>query len=231
MIAWLRSAAYALAFYAGSVPLVLWAAIAVFVTPNALRLASKLWARWFVWCARVFAGVRLRIEGEVPQSGVLVAIKHEAAYETILTLFLFDNPAVVMKIELRRVPFWGLAAERHGSIFADRQAGPGALRAMLRAGEAAKAAGRPVVIFPEGTRVPMETAPPLQPGFAGLYRMLKLPVVPVALDSGRLWPKGFVKHAGTVTLRFGEVIPAGLPREAIEARVHAAINALARSGG
>lgn len=226
MIAVMRSTVFALVFWTGSVPLVLGAALAVLISPEAIRVASKFWARWFVWTARVFAGVRLRVEGVVPQSGVLVAIKHQAAYETYLTLHLFDNPAVVMKVELRRIPFWGLAAERHGSIFADRQAGAGALRVMLRAGEAAKAAGRPVVIFPEGTRVPPGASPPLQPGFAGLYRMLKLPVVPAALDSGRCWPKGFIKHAGTVTVRFGETIPPGLPREDIEARVHAAINAL-----
>lgn len=226
MIAVLRSALFTLVFYLGSVFVVSIAAAAVLVSPNALRVMSRAWAMWFVWTARVFAGVRLVVEGEVPQSAILVAIKHEAAYETFLTLYLFDNPAVVMKIELRGIPLWGFAAEKHGSIFADRQAGAGALRAMLRAGEAAKAANRPVVIFPEGTRVPVGTAPPLQPGFAGLYRLLKLPVVPVALDSGRCWPKGFVKHAGTVTLRFGAPIPAGLPRDDIEARVHAAINAL-----
>ena len=69
----------------------------------------------------------------------------------------------------------------------------------------------------------------MQPGFAGLYRSLGLPVVPVALDSGRLWPRGrFVKRPGIVTIRFGETIPAGLPRKEIEARVHAAINAMER---
>ena len=98
---------------------------------------------------------------------------------------------------------------------------------MLRAASAAIAEGRPIVIFPEGTRVPPGAQPPLQPGFAGLYRALGLPVVPVAVDSGRLWPRGkLVKHAGTITMRFGAPIPPGLPRAGIEARVHAAINAL-----
>ena len=72
-----------------------------------------------------------------------------------------------------------------------------------------------------------DATPPLQPGFAGLYRALKLPVVPVAVDSGRLWPRGrFVKRPGIVTMRFLEPIEPGLPRTEIEARVHAAINAL-----
>ena len=97
----------------------------------------------------------------------------------------------------------------------------------MRAAEAAIAEGRPIIIFPEGTRVPPGETPPLQPGFAGLYRALKLPVVPVAVDSGRLAPRNsFVKRPGIVTFRFGAAIPPGLKRDEIEARVHAAINAL-----
>ena len=69
-------------------------------------------------------------------------------------------------------------------------------------------------------------APPLRAGFAGLYRALRLPVVPVAVDSGQLWGRGAVKRRGTVTFKVGETIPAGLKRDEVEARVHAAINAL-----
>jgi 1-acyl-sn-glycerol-3-phosphate acyltransferase len=98
---------------------------------------------------------------------------------------------------------------------------------MLKAGREAIAEARPVIIFPEGTRVPHGEMAPLRPGVAGLYRALNLPVVPVALDSGCLWHRRrFVKHAGIVTFRVGDVIPTGLPREEVEARIHAGINAL-----
>ena len=83
-----------------------------------------------------------------------------------------------------------------------------------------------MVIFPEGTRVPPGHTPPLRPGFAGLYRALGLPVVPIAVDSGRLVGRGLDKKSGTVRFRIGETIPPGLKRDDIEARVHAAINAL-----
>jgi 1-acyl-sn-glycerol-3-phosphate acyltransferase len=82
------------------------------------------------------------------------------------------------------------------------------------------------MIFPEGTRVKPGEQPELKSGFAGLYKMLGLPVVPIATDVGKLWPKGGLKRAGLATFRFGEAIPPGLPRAEIEARVHAAINAL-----
>ena len=83
-----------------------------------------------------------------------------------------------------------------------------------------------MLIYPEGTRVPVGETPPLKSGFAALYRALGLPVVPIATDSGRLWGRGLVHQPGTITFRVGETIPAGLPRREIEARVHAAINVL-----
>ncbi len=228
MIALARSLVYAAFFYIGSTIIVVGGAIVGPVSRRALQWASWLWSRWFRICARLFTGVRLRIEGDIPQGSVLFAIKHESAYETMLVLSLFDRPATVMKRELRKLPVWGWVAERQGSIFVDRHAGSAALGELLTRGAEARADGRPVVIFPEGTRVLPGQTPPLAAGFAGLYKVLQMPVVPVAIDSGRLWPRGLVKHPGSITMRFGVPLPPGLPRDEIEARVHTAINALNR---
>ena len=192
-----------------------------------LEAVTHAWAAYHRWCAAVFLRVRSRVEGIPPQGAVIVASKHQSMFETIEMLLLLDRPAVVLKRELADVPGWGWVARRYGVIPVDREGGAAALRRMLKAAQEAIAAGRPIAIFPEGTRVPVGDQPPLQAGFAGLYRALKLPVVPVALDSGRLWPPGnFVKQAGKVTIRYGEVIPPGLPRAEVEERVHKAINQL-----
>ena len=135
-------------------------------------------------------------------------------------------PAIVLKQELARIPVWGWAARRYGCIAVDRAGSATALRGMMREAKAARATGRSVLIFPEGTRVPPGERPPIMPGFAGLYRALALPVVPIALDSGRVWPRRGLKRSGVVTIRFGAPIPPGLPRTVVEAQVHAGINVL-----
>jgi len=225
----LRSLLFALVFYAGTVIAVLLAfPIGLFGT-NAIRAWSHLWARFHRWCARYILGIRSRIEGTPPRGAALVAVKHQSMYETMEIVLMLDEPVMVIKRELADLPLWGWVVRRYGGIRVDRSAGAKALRAMMRAGEAAIAQGRQILIFPEGTRAPVGAQPPLQSGFAGLYRALKLPVVPVAVDAGRLAPRhGFVKRSGIVTFRFGETIQPGLGREEIESAVHRAINALER---
>ena len=223
----LRSILFALFFYPGSVVAVALAFPAAAIGPGPLAWVTHSWAWYHRWCAALLLGVRSRVEGVKPQSAVIVAAKHQSMFETIEVLLILDRPAVVMKRELADLPGWGWVARRYGVIPVDRDGGATALRRMLKAARASIADGRPIVIFPEGTRVLPGEQPQLQAGFAGLYRALGVPVVPIALDSGKIWPRrSFVKHPGIVTMRFGEEIPPGLPRDEIEARVHAAINLL-----
>ncbi|MGF7151209.1 1-acyl-sn-glycerol-3-phosphate acyltransferase [Sphingomonas zeicaulis] len=226
MIAALRSLLFMLVFYGATVLFVLAALIAGLVHRRWLVAVANGWGHFYDWSTRVLLGIHIRIEGQLPQGPVLVALKHEAMYETLRAIPMFDTPAVVMKAELSRIPLWGWAARRYGIIPVDRDAGARAMREMLAAAKTAAGEGRSVLIFPEGTRVPPGETPPIRAGFAGLYKALGLPVVPIALDSGRLWTRGMTKHAGTITFRIGETIPTGLPRAEVEARVHRAINAL-----
>ncbi|MBR0553163.1 lysophospholipid acyltransferase family protein [Stakelama marina] len=227
-MAWLRSILFALVFYGLSVPIVLCAPVAGLFGRDALRGYANWWAGVQAWCARWLLGITVRVEGRPAETPVLYAAKHQAMFETLELARRVGSPVIVMKRELTRIPVWGWAARRYGAIAVDRSASAKALRAMMREGREAVAEGRSVLIFPEGTRVRAGETPPLRPGFAGLYRALDLPVVPVAVDTGLLLPRQGPKRAGTVTLRFGESIPAGLPRKEIEDRVHRAINALER---
>jgi 1-acyl-sn-glycerol-3-phosphate acyltransferase len=220
-----RSLLFYLAFYGGTVALLLAAMAMLPLSQSAFRAVVRTWSRWHRWCARWLLGIRVKTIGEVPREPVLIAIKHESFFEAIDLPSLLHFPAVFLKAELARLPLWGFASRHWGNIAVERSEGAKALRAMRAAALERTAEGRPLVIFPEGTRVAHGSGPPLQSGFAGLYKLLGLPVVPVAVDSGPLYHRRW-KGAGTITLRFGEPLPPGLPRAEIEARVHAAINAL-----
>lgn len=222
----LRSFLFALVFYPLTLLVCLTALIVAPFGAAPLRAVVHFWAQSHYWLVQHVVGIRFEWDGDLPEGAYLVAVKHESMVEAIDTLRFAHTPVVVMKRELTTMPLWGWVARKYGVIGVDRKAGAGALRTMMKEAKAAARAERPVIIFPEGTRIPHGERPPLRPGFAGLYKILGLPVVPIAQDSGQVWPKGFVKHPGTIRIKIGEIIPSGLPRPDVEARVHEAINAL-----
>ena len=215
-------------FYGVSAVLVTFNLLSLPLPPVALRTMVRVWCRWHRWCCRHLLGIRVVIEGTVPAGAVLCAMRHESFFEAIDLPMLLRSPVVFAKAELFSIPVWGLLGRRYGLVMVDRDAGARALRGMIAAAKANALADdppRPIAIFPEGTRVPHDQMRPLQAGFAGIYKMARLPVVPIAVDSGPLYHRRW-KRPGVIRYRIGEVLPPGLPRAEIEAKVTAAINAL-----
>ncbi|MGK6354099.1 lysophospholipid acyltransferase family protein [Sphingomonas sp. DT-207] len=222
----LRTLSFSVAFYGLSVPIVLLAPMMALFGQRVFRRWVLAWTQYHAWCARHLAGIRTRIEGKPLTTPALYAAKHQSFFETFELVRMLDAPAVVMRQEYARIPVWGWAARRYGVIVIDRSGSATALRQMMREAKAASAEGRSVILFPEGTRSAMGETPRVQAGLAGLYRAVGLPVVPVALDTARVWPKHGPMRPGLVTFRFGDAIPPGLKRDEIEARVHREINTL-----
>ena len=225
LIAALRSLAFYVLFYGGSVFLVSASVVAIVARKAWLAPVVHRWGGWHLWCVRHVLGIEVVLDGALPHGPVLIAVKHESFFEAIDTPRLFTHPAVFAKQELFSIPGWGYSALTYGLIPVARDKGAKTLREMLALAKQRVAEGRPLVIFPEGTRVAQGTQPGLQAGFAGLYKLLKLPVVPIAVNSAATYHH-VVKRRGRITYKVGETIPAGLPREEVEARVHAAINVL-----
>ena len=196
MIAWIRTILFRIIFYGGSVPIVGTVPISALFGQRAIVAHAFVWTRFHRWATRWLLGIRIRVEGDRPTGPAFYVCKHQAMFETIELQLMLDGPAIVLKRELTKVPLWGWAAMRYGAIVADRDANAAALRSMMREAVAARQTGRSVLIFPEGTRVPPGEHPPLKAGFAGLYRMLAMPTVPIACDSGGVWPRRGAKRAG-----------------------------------
>lgn len=224
----IRSLAFYGVFYGATALLVVISLLAlVFDLPRALRATVHGWSAFHRFCVTHILGVEVREEGARPAAPVLYAIKHESFMEAIELPNYLPEPAIFAKEELFRIPGWGRAAAAYGVVPVARTEGARTLRAMVAAARGYAERGRSLAIFPEGTRVPHGERPGLQSGFAGLYKLIGLPVVPVAVDSGPIY-HSLWKKRGTVTLRFGAMIPPGLPRAEIERRVHDAINVLNR---
>nr|WP_246448675.1 lysophospholipid acyltransferase family protein [Novosphingobium flavum] len=221
----MRSLAFYLIYYGATVLLAFVVTFRLIMPGRGFVHTVHTWVRFHRWCVEHILRIEVRIEGQVPVAPVLVAMKHESYFEAIDMPVLLSYPAVFAKIELLHMPLWGRAGRHYGLIGVERDQGAKALRTMISEAKKRVAEGRPLAIFPEGTRVQHGTRPPLQAGFAGIYKLIGVPVVPIAIDSGARYKRRW-KKPGRITIRIGETIPPGLPREEIEARVHAAINVL-----
>jgi 1-acyl-sn-glycerol-3-phosphate acyltransferase len=198
--------------------------------PYRMLLATiRAWVRLALGGLRVIVGLDWEVRGleRMPDGPVIIASKHQSAWDTVAPLLLFPDAAWVMKKELSQIPFWGWYARKCGSIFVDRSAGPSALKKLAAESEDRMGKGRPVLIFPEGTRTSPGEPPRYAPGVAALYKQANVPVVPVALNSGVFWGRrSFVKKPGTIVIEVLDPIPPGLDRKAfmttLEERVETA---------
>ena len=218
MILWLRSALFLLWFLLITTILSL-IFLPVLVLPRKATIwLARLWSRLTFWGLKVFSGIDFEVRGAAPKGPVLVASKHMSMWDTLALYLALYEPAIVLKRELLRIPFYGWFLAKAAAIPIDRGAGASALRKMSEAARKVLGEGRPILIFPEGTRKKPRAAPDYKPGVAGLYGLLGVACVPVALNSGVYWT-GFLKRPGTIVLEFLEPIPPGLKRDAFMVRL------------
>ena len=234
----LRSHLFNALFY---LSLVLWliAGIPTFAMSRmAVIRYAQAWGRFSLWLLRVVVGTRVEIRGRerIPPGGLLLASKHQSFLETFTLLFLVDDPTFILKRELQLIPFFGWLTIKAGMIPV-RRGGATALADMNLSARQRVSEGRQIIIFPEGTRRPPGAPPAYKNGVAHLYRTLGVPCLPVGLNSGVFWPRRqYIRRPGTVVIEFGEVIPAGLPREDFMAAMTSQVEAisdrlLAEAGG
>ena len=212
----IRSLLFNLSFYVWSLLVVVLGVPFLVGPPRWARRVQAAWSGGTVFLARTLAGIDYEIRGQanLPEGASIVASKHQSMWETAMFPLLLDNPGIVAKKQLAKIPFYGWYFRKTDMIPIDRKGHAAAMRAMLRAADRIKALGRAVLIFPEGTRAAPGETGEYKVGVAGLYRHLKIPVVPVALNSGLYWPrKSFVKRPGKIILEYLPAIEVGLGRD------------------
>lgn len=211
-----------LAIGLAGLPLTLW-------SERATCWVMRSWGRVILVLLRIVVDIRVETPDwrTLPTGPTILAPKHQSSLDVAIMVAQPFRTVFVLKRELRRMPVIGWYAVRGGHILVDRDAGGPALRTMLHDAEAAVAKGRPLVIFPEGTRTPPGAAPELKPGIVAVASQLGAAVVPIALNSGLCWGrKQFLKRPGVVRVVAHPPLFAGQGRKAMLAALHAGINSL-----
>jgi len=199
-----------------------------------LLLGPRSWAmkgldvhgRTCVWLLEKICGTRLEVRGRenLPAGPCLVVAKHQSMWDTFALISLLHDPAIVLKDELKWIPFYGWFCVKFEHILVKRDRAAIALKTMLKDAQQRVGEGRHVLIFPEGTRMAPGDPPDYKPGYVALYEGLGVAAVPLALNSGLYWPRrSNMRYPGTIIVEFLPQIPAGLPRANFRKRIEAAL--------
>ncbi|MGC8476915.1 MAG: lysophospholipid acyltransferase family protein [Acetobacteraceae bacterium] len=210
-MSWLRSLLFNLWFFGLTAVLSVVGMVLLVAAPGRVEALARRWARWVLAGLRAICGIRVVVLGgaNLPKDGpALLASRHQSAFDTLVWLTILPRCSYVLKRELLRIPVFGWLMRPGRQIAVDRDGGAAALRGLMREAAAAVAAGRQIVIFPEGTRADPGMLLPLQPGIAAIAARTGLPVIPVVTDSGRLWGRrAFRKRPGVIHIRLLPPLP------------------------
>jgi len=208
----LRSVAFALFQMLITPPYAL-AVVALFWLPPLPRYRFIThWCALNLWGARVLCGIRHRVIGmeNVGDAPKIVACKHSSTWETLFLSRLLPPLAYVAKKELLSVPFFGWGFRLASPITIDRDAGQDAMTQIATQGRERFAQGFWIILYPEGTRIPVAKRVRYKTGAARLAIEMRTPILPIAHNAGWLWPKGVMgKRPGTITLSIGKPIDPG----------------------
>lgn len=194
--------------------------------PAQVRKLLRFWSSCFIYGARFILGVRFVIEGRenIPSEPVIFMGNHQTYWESVAMTVFFPDINVVTKRSAMLIPVFGWGLKHAPMIPVDRSMPGQNIRRFLKDGKASIRAGRNILIFPEGSRVPVGENRPYARGFEMLYKVCKAKVVPFATDAGLVWPSGFkTKHPGTITMRFLPSIDSGKDTDEFASELEATI--------
>lgn len=185
----------------------------LFFTPLSVRIGVvRLWIAYSLGCLKIFCGLDYVVEGleNIPESGFIVMSKHSSTWETIAIQSFFRPMIWVVKRELTWIPFFGWALKALDSIALNRGTGRKAINQLVRESKIHMDAGRILMLFPEGTRVPPMQSRPFKIGGAIVSKQTGYAVLPIAHNAGEYWPRhSWIKWPGTIRVVIGKPIEPG----------------------
>lgn len=220
LIARFRSFFFDVFFYVFTIVLFIALWVPVILLPRSFCvLWYKTWTHIIMFALKIIVGLDYQIIGKekldkaLKNGPVILACKHQSAWETLIFSTLVDRFVIVLKDQLLKIPGYRSYLVKLNSIVIDRSNGMKSLKSLLKQGKESIANNFSILIFPEGRRGSHGQPGEYQAGIGVLYQELKVPVIPIALNSGKFWARrAKFKKSGCITLEFLDAIPAGLPR-------------------
>lgn len=181
-------------------------------------LGGKLMGHWTSFCLKIFLSTKILVKGKeniIPNKKFFIAASHQSMFETFFLQTIFNAPVFILKKELLLIPIFGWYLKKIGSISIKRnKVTKDNLGFFEEITNQIKNSDRPVIIFPQGTRVLPNERPPFKKGVARIYEELKITCQPIAINSGYVWPKNGTKQSKrTITVSILEPIEYGLNKE------------------
>ena len=214
----IRNSLFSILFFTGIIFISLIFLPAFFLPRNIVLIGGKLMGYWTGFCLRLVLSVKISIKGKeniINNKKFFIAASHQSMFETFYLQTIFNSPVFILKKELLIIPIFGWYLKKIGSISIKRnKITKDNLGFFNDISQMINKSNRPLIIFPQGTRVPPSERPPFKKGASRIYEELNITCQPVAINSGYVWPKKGSKNSNkTITISILKPIPAGLSKE------------------
>ena len=214
----IRNFLFSIFFFSGIILICIIFLPSLFLPQNIVLFGGKIMGHWSAICLRFFLSTKIIIKGKeniIKNEKFFIASSHQSMFETFFLQTIFNSPVFILKKELLKIPIFGWYLKKIGSIYIDRnKVTKENLGFFDQISYLIKSSNRPLIIFPQGTRLTSEDRTPFKKGASRIYDELKIKCQPVAINSGNVWPKkGKLKPHKNLTISILKPIESGLNKD------------------
>ena len=214
----IRNFLFSIFFFSGIILICIIFLPSLFLSQNIVLFGGKIMGHWSAICLKIFLSTKIIIKGKeniIKNEKFFIASSHQSMFETFFLQTIFNSPVFILKKELLKIPIFGWYLKKIGSICIDRnKVTKENIGFFDQISHLIKSSSRPLIIFPQGTRLEPEDRTPLKKGASRIYDQLKIKCQPLAINSGSVWPKtGKMKPNKTLTISILKPIESGLNKD------------------